>query len=174
MTEHRARVLRIERTFDAPVERVFEAWTSEEVLRRWLHGMPGWETRTRSRGATVVKLGCSDVSSAERPNANQRKHNLHDAATVARIRGGASCHPRPRNPETCRRAAELSVELVSSSERPAFAGLSYDGRYWARTSDPQLVDPIATHAVSGDYLPLRHFTTRRARIRSRVSPSTAI
>jgi uncharacterized protein YndB with AHSA1/START domain len=39
MTEHRARVLRIERTFDAPVERVFEAWTSEEVLRRWLHGM---------------------------------------------------------------------------------------------------------------------------------------
>ncbi|MGH3111876.1 MAG: SRPBCC family protein [Gaiellaceae bacterium] len=46
MTEHRARVLRIERTFDAPVERVFEAWTSEEVLRRWLHGMPGWETPT--------------------------------------------------------------------------------------------------------------------------------
>jgi uncharacterized protein YndB with AHSA1/START domain len=39
-------VLRIERAFDAPVERVFEAWTSEEVLRRWLHGMPGWETPT--------------------------------------------------------------------------------------------------------------------------------
>lgn len=46
MTEHHARVLRIERTFDAPVERVFDAWTSEEVLRRWLHGMPGWETPT--------------------------------------------------------------------------------------------------------------------------------
>ena len=46
MTDHRARVLRIERTFDAPVERVFDAWTSEEVLRRWLHGMPGWETPT--------------------------------------------------------------------------------------------------------------------------------
>ena len=46
MTEHRERVLRIERTFDAPVERVFEAWTSEEVLRRWLQGMPGWETPT--------------------------------------------------------------------------------------------------------------------------------
>ncbi len=46
MTEHRERVLQIERTFDAPVERVFEAWTSEEVLRRWLHGMPGWETPT--------------------------------------------------------------------------------------------------------------------------------
>ena len=46
MTEHRERVLKIERTFDAPVERVFDAWTSEEVLRRWLNGMPGWETPT--------------------------------------------------------------------------------------------------------------------------------
>jgi uncharacterized protein YndB with AHSA1/START domain len=46
MNEHRQRVLRIERTFDAPIERVFEAWTSEEVLRRWLHGMRGWETPT--------------------------------------------------------------------------------------------------------------------------------
>jgi len=46
MTEHPARVLRIERTFDASVEQVFEAWTSEEVLRRWLHGMPDWETPT--------------------------------------------------------------------------------------------------------------------------------
>ena len=46
MTEHRTQVLRIERTFDAPVERVFDAWTSEEVLRRWLYGMPGWQTPT--------------------------------------------------------------------------------------------------------------------------------
>jgi uncharacterized protein YndB with AHSA1/START domain len=46
MIEHRERVVRIERTFDASVERVFEAWTSEEVLRRWLHGMEGWETPT--------------------------------------------------------------------------------------------------------------------------------
>jgi uncharacterized protein YndB with AHSA1/START domain len=46
VTEHRAQVLRIERTFDAPVERVFDAWTSEEVLRRWLYGMPGWQTPT--------------------------------------------------------------------------------------------------------------------------------
>ena len=46
MTGHRERVLRLERTFDASVEQVFEAWTSEEVLRRWLRGMPGWETPT--------------------------------------------------------------------------------------------------------------------------------
>jgi uncharacterized protein YndB with AHSA1/START domain len=36
--------LRIERTFQAPAERVFEAWTSEEVLRRWFHAERGWET----------------------------------------------------------------------------------------------------------------------------------
>ena len=46
MSGHRDQVLRIERTFEAPAERVFEAWTSEEVLRRWLHGMRGWETPT--------------------------------------------------------------------------------------------------------------------------------
>jgi uncharacterized protein YndB with AHSA1/START domain len=44
MTERAERVLRIERTFDAPAEAVFEAWTSKEVLRRWLHAGPDWET----------------------------------------------------------------------------------------------------------------------------------
>jgi uncharacterized protein YndB with AHSA1/START domain len=39
-------VLEIERTFDAPAEEVFEAWTSEEVLRRWLYGNPGWDLPT--------------------------------------------------------------------------------------------------------------------------------
>jgi uncharacterized protein YndB with AHSA1/START domain len=46
MSGHRGRILRIERTFAAPLEQVFEAWTSEEVLRRWPHGMLGWETPT--------------------------------------------------------------------------------------------------------------------------------
>jgi len=44
MTEHGGLVLRIERTFDAPAEEVFEAWTSEEVLMRWWHAEPDWET----------------------------------------------------------------------------------------------------------------------------------
>jgi uncharacterized protein YndB with AHSA1/START domain len=38
------RTLRITRTFQAPVETVFDAWTSEEVLRRWWHTEVGWET----------------------------------------------------------------------------------------------------------------------------------
>ena len=36
--------LRIERTFQAPIERVFDAWTSEEVMRRWWQAEIGWET----------------------------------------------------------------------------------------------------------------------------------
>jgi uncharacterized protein YndB with AHSA1/START domain len=44
LTEHRERVLRIERTFDAPIERVFDAWTSAEVMRRWFHCGHDWET----------------------------------------------------------------------------------------------------------------------------------
>jgi hypothetical protein len=30
----------------------------------------------------------------------------------------------------------------TESESPALAGLSGDGRYWARTSDPQLVELV--------------------------------
>lgn len=36
--------LQIERAFQAPAEAVFEAWTSEEVLRRWFHAEHDWET----------------------------------------------------------------------------------------------------------------------------------
>ncbi|MFL5843164.1 MAG: SRPBCC domain-containing protein [Solirubrobacteraceae bacterium] len=36
--------LHIERTFTAPADAVFRAFTSEEVLRRWWHGGPDWET----------------------------------------------------------------------------------------------------------------------------------
>lgn len=36
--------LRIERTFAASVEQVFDAWTSVDVLRRWWPAGPDWET----------------------------------------------------------------------------------------------------------------------------------
>jgi uncharacterized protein YndB with AHSA1/START domain len=37
-------VVRIERTFDASAEDVFDAWTSPEVMRRWFHPGPDWAT----------------------------------------------------------------------------------------------------------------------------------
>ncbi len=36
--------VRIERTFQAPAEVVFDAWTTEEVMRRWWQAEVGWET----------------------------------------------------------------------------------------------------------------------------------
>lgn len=41
MSEH---VVRIERTFAASAEDVFDAWTSPEVMRRWFHAGPDWDT----------------------------------------------------------------------------------------------------------------------------------
>jgi uncharacterized protein YndB with AHSA1/START domain len=41
-TETSSIVLRLERVFAAPRERVFEAWTTPEALRRWWCP-PGWE-----------------------------------------------------------------------------------------------------------------------------------
>jgi uncharacterized protein YndB with AHSA1/START domain len=46
MTEQQTYELRIERTFDASAEEVFDAWTSEEVLKRWFHTSPRWDTPT--------------------------------------------------------------------------------------------------------------------------------
>ena len=39
-----ATTLRMERTFEAPAQSVFDAWTSEEVMRRWWHAEHDWET----------------------------------------------------------------------------------------------------------------------------------
>jgi uncharacterized protein YndB with AHSA1/START domain len=35
--------VRVERTFEAPAEAVFDAWTNPEVLRRWWKANPAWE-----------------------------------------------------------------------------------------------------------------------------------
>jgi uncharacterized protein YndB with AHSA1/START domain len=44
VTGETGHVVRIERTYPAPAEDVFDAWTSSEVMRRWLHPGPDWET----------------------------------------------------------------------------------------------------------------------------------
>ena len=38
------KTLHIERTFQAPAEAVFEAFTRPEVMRRWWHAGHDWET----------------------------------------------------------------------------------------------------------------------------------
>jgi uncharacterized protein YndB with AHSA1/START domain len=44
VTEESGHVVRIERTFAAAAGDVFDAWTSPEVMRRWFHCAPDWET----------------------------------------------------------------------------------------------------------------------------------
>jgi uncharacterized protein YndB with AHSA1/START domain len=44
MPDHQSAPLRIERTFAAPAQAVFDAWTSVEVLRRWWQAEHDWET----------------------------------------------------------------------------------------------------------------------------------
>lgn len=68
MTEHRDRILRIERTFQAPIEKVFDAWTSAEVLRRWLHAGPDWETPIAEIDLRVggrIRIVMRDADAAE-------------------------------------------------------------------------------------------------------------
>jgi uncharacterized protein YndB with AHSA1/START domain len=43
VAEEAASVVRIERTFDAPAEDVFDAWTSPEVIKRWFKPAAGWQ-----------------------------------------------------------------------------------------------------------------------------------
>jgi uncharacterized protein YndB with AHSA1/START domain len=44
VTEQSRYVVRIERSFAAPAEAVFDAWTSPEVMRRWFHVGADWDT----------------------------------------------------------------------------------------------------------------------------------
>lgn len=37
-------VLRVERSFDAPLQAVFEAWTSPDLMRRWSYAGSDWRT----------------------------------------------------------------------------------------------------------------------------------
>jgi len=46
VTQDPRRVVRIERTFEAPAETVFDAWTKPEVMRRWFHCGADWDTPT--------------------------------------------------------------------------------------------------------------------------------
>ena len=60
-------VLRIERTFAATAEEVFDAWTNPEVMRRWFHPFPTWETPTaevdlRVGGTVSVVMRAPDGS----------------------------------------------------------------------------------------------------------------
>ena len=60
--------LRMERVFAAPPERVFDAWTSVETLRRWWPAGPGWTTPTAEvdvRVGGALRLVMRDLEGGE-------------------------------------------------------------------------------------------------------------
>ena len=71
MTGESGHVVRIERTFDAPAEDVFDAWTSPEVMRRWFRPTPDWgeapeaEVDLRVGGKVRVVMRRRDGSEVE-------------------------------------------------------------------------------------------------------------
>jgi uncharacterized protein YndB with AHSA1/START domain len=76
--------LRIERTFDATAEEVFDAWTSEEVMRRWFHAGPDWETTKAEVDLRIggrIRVAMRDPSGSEAVGAGEytaieRPHRL--------------------------------------------------------------------------------------------------
>ncbi len=66
--------LRLERTFDAPADAVFDAWTNPEVLMRWWAAGPAMRT---SVAEVDLRVGGSYRLSMEDP----------DAGTVHTVRG---------------------------------------------------------------------------------------
>jgi uncharacterized protein YndB with AHSA1/START domain len=70
VSEESGRVVRLERTFAASAEEVFDAWTSPEVMRRWFHPGPDWgtpeaEVDLRVGGKVRVVMRRPDGSDAE-------------------------------------------------------------------------------------------------------------
>jgi uncharacterized protein YndB with AHSA1/START domain len=70
MTEEPNRVVRIERTFEAPAETVFDAWTSPEVLRRWFRCAPDWDT---PEAKVDLRIGGEILVAMRRPDGTEAK-----------------------------------------------------------------------------------------------------
>jgi uncharacterized protein YndB with AHSA1/START domain len=67
VSEDQGQVVRIERTFDAPAEDVFDAWTSPEVIERWFIPGRDWQTPSAEvdlRVGGTVRVVMRDPSGA--------------------------------------------------------------------------------------------------------------
>ena len=66
MATEQATVLRLTRKFDAPRERVFDAWTDPELLRKWWAAQPKFEpslAEVDAREGGRYRLGMRDAES---------------------------------------------------------------------------------------------------------------
>lgn len=111
--------LRIERTFDAPAERVYDAWTNPEVMRRWYHCGPDWATpevevdlRVGGRFRVVMrKPDGSEVELSGEYTGIDRPHRLAMTCTFSDDPSGAEQSIELSFSET---AGSTTVVLVNS------------------------------------------------------------
>jgi uncharacterized protein YndB with AHSA1/START domain len=68
VTGESGRVVRIERTFEASAEDVFDAWTNAEVMRRWFHAGDDWDT---SEAEVDLRIGGRVRVVMRRPNGTE-------------------------------------------------------------------------------------------------------
>lgn len=73
----RATVVRVARTYRATPAAVFDAWTSPEVMRRWWHAGPDWQTPS-----AVVDLRVGGGFSVVMRDANGVEHRGRGRYTV--------------------------------------------------------------------------------------------
>src|ERR1019366_7722767 len=76
VTEDSGRVVRIERTFAASAEDVFDAWTRPEVMRRWFHCAPDWGT---PEAEVDLRVGGTVRVVMRRPNGTEVEAQGEDA-----------------------------------------------------------------------------------------------
>ena len=103
--------LRMERAYRASARAVFDAWTSEEVMRRWWHAGRDWETSEAEVDLRVGGAGGCPVAALELEDGGPPA----PSAPAAGGAFGAICRDRRRNRREGHVPAEQAVTRV---ERP--------------------------------------------------------
>ena len=130
-------ILRLERTYDAPVEAVFDAWTNPEVLRRWWVADSSWRTPVAE-----VDLRVTTAANAQRLEARILGLKPHNPKARIVVTGGMNRPPMERTPGVAALyemakgiARELGFELGEASVGGA--------------SDANFVTPLGIPVVDG-------------------------
>jgi DNA-binding transcriptional ArsR family regulator len=128
VTEQSGHVVRIERTFEASAEEVFGAWTSPEVIRRWFHVAPDWDTPEADvvRVAEVEAEEVRGVDTRVQAGDHEQPERREDDRALASSRGGKRAVALERGIDAGRVGLAGDGDLKPA--RPAHAAGSECGR----------------------------------------------